>query len=208
MTVREVMEEVLADKKFYEASGGGITLSGGEPALSKEFSLRILEQCKRNDIHTAVETCGECPWSALEALLPVTDLIMMDIKHFAADKHRAATGQSNERILENARRLAFTNKPLVFRTPVVPSVNDSQEEIGQIASFVYDLIELRRKNNSKNETPASITYELLAFHKLASDKYPSLGLEYKAASVNPPSKDHMSKLAGEANRHGVEVCIR
>jgi pyruvate formate lyase activating enzyme len=204
MTVQQVMEEILADRKFYENSGGGVTLSGGEPALSKEFALKILQQCKLNDIHTAIETCGECPWTALEALLPVTDLVMMDIKHIADDKHRAATGQSNERILENARRLALTDKPIIFRTPVVPTVNDSNEEIGQIASFVRDLIELRRKNNST----AGISYELLAFHKLASDKYPSLGLEYKAAAVNPPTKEHMARLAEEVKRCGLEVSMR
>jgi pyruvate formate lyase activating enzyme len=208
MTVGQVMVEVLADLVFYKTSGGGVTLSGGEPALSKEFAREILEQCKLNGIHTAIETCGECPWTALEALLPVTDLIMMDIKHLTREKHQAATGQSNERILENARRLALSGKPIIFRTPIVPTVNDSREEIGQIALFVHDLIELRQKNNPPGNHPADITYELLAFHKLASDKYPSLGLEYKAAAINPPTKEQMATLAEEVKRCGLAVTVR
>jgi pyruvate formate lyase activating enzyme len=208
MTVGQVMMEILADNVFYKTSGGGVTLSGGEPAMSKEFAREILEQCKLNGIHTAIETCGDCPWTALETLVPVTDLIMMDIKHIAAEKHRAATGQSNERIFENAQRLALTDKPIIFRTPVVPTVNDSEDEIGQIASFVRDLIELRRKNNPTKNQPASITYELLAFHKLASDKYPSLGLEYKAAAVNPLTKEQMATLAEAVKRCGLAVSIR
>ncbi len=99
------MEEVLTDRTFYEISGGGVTLSGGEPSLSKDFAREVLEQCKLNGLHTAIETCGECPWTALEALLPVTDLVMMDIKHIAADKHKAATGKSNERVLETRGNL-------------------------------------------------------------------------------------------------------
>jgi pyruvate formate lyase activating enzyme len=208
MTVQEVMVEVLADRTFYEVSGGGVTLSGGEPAMSKEFALKVLERCRLDGIHTAIETCGECPWTALEALLPFTDLIMMDIKLIAADKHMEATGQSNERILENARRLALTGKPVIFRTPVVPTVNDSLEEIAQIASFIRDLIELRTKTIPAENHDPHITYELLAFHKLASDKYPSLGLEYRAAAVNPPTREHMVKLAEEAKRHGIEAWIR
>jgi pyruvate formate lyase activating enzyme len=206
MTVGQVMAEILADKPFYESSGGGVTLSGGEPALNKDFAREILEQCKHHHLHTAIETCGEVPWTSLEMLLPFTDLIMMDIKHLDDGKHRLATGQSNERILSNARRLAATGKPIVFRTPVVPSVNDSEEEILQIAAFVRELIESGSSSGQKGN--GTIRYELLAFHKLAADKYPSLGLEYKAHDIEPPTKEHMAFLLNAARSGGIDVSMR
>ena len=206
MTVREVMDEILSDKPFYESSGGGVTLSGGEPALSKDFAREILEQCKNHQLHTAIETCGEVPWESLEALLPFTDLIMMDIKHFDSGKHQLATGQQNDRILSNARQLALSGKTIVFRTPVVPSVNDKEEEIMQIATFVRGLIELR--NRSHQNGTGDITFELLAFHKLAAGKYPSLGLDYKARDVEPPTKERMTVLLEAARRSGIDASMR
>lgn len=208
MTVGQVMEEVLPDKPFYESSGGGVTLSGGEPALSTDFAREILKECRSNQIHTAVETCGEAPWKSIESLLPFTDLVMMDLKHISRAKHEAATGQANERILDNARRLAMTDMPLLFRTPVVPSVNDTDDEIGQIASFVCGLIDLRKTARKDNNGPADIKYELLAFHKLATDKYTSLGLEYKAAAITPPSKEKMAVLLESVKRHGLDAGSR
>lgn len=208
MTVDRVMEEIVRDSPFYENSGGGVTLSGGEPSLSTDFAFAILEQCKRLGLHTAIETCGECPWEFLERLLPVTDLLMVDIKHMASDNHRSATGKSNERILENARRLALTRKPLLFRTPVIPTVNDTDEAIGEIASFVRSLIDLRNGTGRWGEKPPGITYQLLGFHKLAGDKYRSLGMEYAAAAIHPPSRDRMQGLADCAVRCGVETTFR
>jgi pyruvate formate lyase activating enzyme len=208
MTVGQVMEEVLRDKSFYEISSGGVTLSGGEPALDTDFSREILQQCKHHGLHTAIETCGEYPWASLESLLPVTDLIMMDIKLMSPDGHRKATGHANDRILANARRLALTGKPMVFRTPVVPTVNDSENAIGEIARFVAGLIALRRRNGGAMEGGAGIRYELLAFHNLASDKYRSMDREYNAATLRPPTNETMSLLLDVARRHGVETLVR
>ena len=208
MTVDQVMEEVLPDRAFYETSGGGVTLSGGEPSLCGAFGRELLEQCRNQGLHTAIETSGECPWSSLENLLPVTDLIMMDIKHMARDKHRTATGKSNDRILDNAHRLALTDKPIIFRTPVVPTVNDSEEEIRQITSFVRNLMNLRNGKSNAGHGSATISYELLTFHRLASDKYSSLGLEYKAATMHTPTRERMLGLVAVAKRHGIEARIR
>jgi pyruvate formate lyase activating enzyme len=208
MNVERVMEEVLRDTPFYERSGGGVTLSGGEPSLSTEFAFAILEQCTNLHLHTAIETCGECPWEFLERLLPVTDLVMMDLKLIDPGPHREATGKSNERVLENARRLARTGKPMIFRTPLVPTVNDSPEAIGQIASFVRTLIDERAGNGSGNGDPAAISYELLAFHRLAADKYRSLGMEYRAESIHPPSREQMLKFVAVASSYGVPTTFR
>ena len=206
MSVERVMEEVMRDEVFYRNSGGGITLSGGEPSLNHAFSFEILQQCKNHNLHTAIETCGECPWESLEALLPVTDLIMMDIKQLGMDKHREATGRTNERIIANARRLALSDKPLVFRTPVVPTVNDTADDIGQIAAFLQSLRELRKEQANGRGSPG-ISYELLAFHRLASDKYRYLGLENRALTLQPPTRQQMHVLAEVTRKYGIEATV-
>ncbi len=200
MSAERVMEEVLRDAPFYAASGGGVTVSGGEPALNPSFTSKILALSREAGLHTAIETCGECPWESLEALLPLTDLVLMDIKVMDADRHRAVTGRSNERILENARRLMLTDRPVVFRTPVVPTVNDTAAEIGRIAEFLGGL--------KKARTGAAVSYELLTFHRLASDKYKSLGLEYGAAGLEPPSRARMLALAEAAEKSGMRASVR
>jgi pyruvate formate lyase activating enzyme len=200
MSIEEVMEEVLRDRPFYESSEGGVTLTGGEPSLQNEFTRGILARCKEKGIHTAFETCGETSWPTLEALLPLTDLVMMDIKLITPEKHQEATGRSNERILENARNLAQTTKPLIFRTPIIPTVNDSEEEFGKILTFIKDLINLHAGTR--------ISYELLPFHRLATDKYTGLGLEYAAATLAPPLNDRMRELADIAERAGINVRTR
>jgi len=205
MSVAEVMEEVLPDRPFYELSGGGVTLSGGEPVLGREFARDLLRQCRAQGLHTAVETCGEVPWSALEALLPYTDLFMMDLKVIDPAKHRAATRQTNERILDNARRLAATRIPIVFRTPVVPTVNDTPEDIRAIAAFVR---QLRDQRQERTAADAAITYEIMPFHRLAAGKYASLGLDYPAAALEPPSPSNMAALAEVARQQGIATLNR
>ena len=205
MTADAVMEEILRDRMFYETSKGGVTLSGGEPVLQSQFASEILKRCKEEELHTAIETCGNYQWQDLESLLPVTDLIMMDMKLIDPIKHKSACGDSNERILANAQRLALTNKPIIFRTPIVPNVNDTYEDVGAIVKFVRNLVELRARHNNGQGEHAEIQFELLPFHRLASDKYRSLGMEYRARNLEPPSKAKMHELAKIAEIHGIEV---
>ena len=194
MTVDEVVEEVLRDKIFYELSNGGVTLSGGDPVVQHDFSRAILERCKGEGLHTAIEMAANCQWDDLTSLLQVTDLVMMDIKHLDPDKHREVTGVSNERILDNARRLEQTEKPFIIRVPVVPTVNDTPEEIGAIAQYVRAFKNLQY-------------LELLPFHRLGESKYHSLGLNYRGSHLETPTKEKMSELAAEARRYGIEVHV-
>ena len=106
MSVDEVLSEVLKDVRFYENSGGGVTLSGGEPFAQPDFALEIPKRCKYEGLHTAVETCGYVPWPTIEKVLGYIDLVLFDIKHIDMEKHRTGTGLPNELILENARRIA------------------------------------------------------------------------------------------------------
>ncbi len=207
MTAEAVVEEVLRDRAFYENSGGGVTLSGGEPALQVEFSREILERCRAAGVPTAIETAANVPWESLEALLPFTDLVMMDIKHMDSAKHHDAVGAPNTLLLENAHRLAETDKPILFRIPVIPTVNDTPEEVDDIAAFVRELRDLRAAQHNANwhNSPASseptpITLELLAFHRMAGDKYNSLGWNYRAADLIPPTKEYMAMLTSAAQR--------
>ncbi len=192
VTPSEVVAEALLDRDFYATSGGGVTLSGGEPLLQPGFTLAVLAALRAEEIHTALETTTYCAWETIEAALPITNLFMVDLKHLDSAKHQAATGVSNDRILANTRRLAQSGAQILFRTPVVPGVNDTVEEISAIAQYVRELGALRADRG------AGLALELLPFHHLASDKYTSLGMEYRAAGLVPPNKEHMAELNAAA----------
>jgi pyruvate formate lyase activating enzyme len=128
--------------------------------------------------------------------------VMMDIKHMDSIKHREATGVSNNRILDNARLLAKTDKPILFHTPIIPTFNDTPSEIAEIAKFIHSLMELRVTNKG---IQADISWVLLPFHRLATDKYKSLGLEYKAYELTAPSREKMNQLISVAQEYGVNV---
>jgi pyruvate formate lyase activating enzyme len=199
MTASQVLADVLQDQAFFQSSGGGVTLSGGEPMLQPEFTLAILRGCRAAGLHTAVETTTHTRWEYLEAALPLVDLFMIDIKHLDPEKHKQATGVSNVLILENIRRLSATGKPILFRVPVVPTVNDSAAEIQAIARFVRELMAARADGG------AGLSLELLPFHRLATDKYTSLGLDYRAAHLQAPDKASMQLLEAAARAAGATV---
>jgi len=153
-------------------------------------------------------TTGTCTVSAGEVNYVGAGTCTLQASVGAGTNHLAATGRSNDRILANARNLALSDKPLLFRTPVVPTVNDSPEDIKEIASFVKGLIDLRKACGTGMDGGANITYELLSFHRLSSDKYRSLGLGYKASSLNSPPKEQMQMLADVAGSLGIAVRVR
>lgn len=156
MTPQEVVETVLLDAPYYGAEGG-VTVTGGEPSVQAEFAAAVLEACREKGIHTAVETNLFAPWAVLTPMLEQVEFLMADLKLFCSEAHQRWTGAGNEQIKENLLRLKEWNTPLVLRTPVVPGVNDSQEELGQIAAFTAQLPNLRY-------------YELLPYHSLGLSK--------------------------------------
>jgi pyruvate formate lyase activating enzyme len=191
-TVDEVVEEVLRDLPFYETSQGGVTLSGGEPLLQLEFAIAVLARCREAGLHTAIETAANWPWERLAAILPVTDLVMMDVKLMDEARHREATGVSNRRVLENATRLGTEASELIVRTPIVPGVNDNPEDVRAVAAFAAQL-------------PNLLYYELLPFHPMASGKYASLDMDYRARDLKTPDKEQIEALAEVAREAGIEV---
>ena len=179
MTVAEVMREVVKDLKFYENSGGGVTLSGGEPLAQPDFARQFLKECKQSDLHTTLDTCGYAPWSEIEKLLDYVDLVYFDIKHLNAAKHDEATGQDNRLILENARKIA-KRKPMRIRIPLIPGFNDSVEVVGEIAAFV------------RNELNG-LDIDLLPYNRMGEVKYDFL--DKKTISPLPTqADDHLRTL--------------
>jgi pyruvate formate lyase activating enzyme len=202
MSPAEVFQEILKDRDYYASSAGGVTLSGGEPVLQPEFSGEVLALCKQAGLHTAIETAGNVPWKDLQALLPVVDLILMDLKQMDSARHRAAVGVSNERLLKNAQNLAAQSAiPIQFRIPVIPGVNDSPADVAATASFVRGLAGARAAAGN----PGKITLDLLPFHRLAGDKYRSLDQDHRASSLTPPSKEKMEELVHIVRAHGIEI---
>lgn len=194
VTVNQVMEEIVKDMPYYKRSGGGITLSGGECLCQPEFSAALLAAAKDYGLNTAIESTGCMVFEKIEMLLPYLDLYLMDIKHTNSEKHKAFTGRSNELILENARRIAEKAKKLIIRVPVVPTFNDTEEEILGIAKFASTL-------------PGVEEIHLLPYHRLGQDKYEGTGREYTLKEIVPPTEEHMQKLLKVAESTGLRAQI-
>ncbi len=184
----EILKEVLKDEQMYRISGGGLTLSGGEPLLQASRCRLLLEAVKSRGIHTLIETAGNVRWQCLEEVLPYTDSIFMDLKHLDEKMHRIYCGCSNQTILENIRRLAKENVDLTVRTPVIPEVNDSEEDIRSMAGF------LRECGVKK--------YELLTFHTLGANKYTALGERYVWKNKEMLTREKMESLRRAAWEEG------
>lgn len=188
--VAEVMAEVARDVPFYRRSGGGLTVSGGEPVAQPKFTAALLAECHRLGISTAVETCGHAPWETLAAIALHLDEVLYDLKHMDPVEHRRLTGVSNELILENLRRLAGTAVEVIVRVPVVTGCNDSESNLAAVADFVAALDGKRR-------------VELLPYHGYGTPKYQRIGRSYSLAGVEPPGAARLQELAGIVRARGV-----
>jgi len=186
MTLDEVMREVVKDRSYYRTSGGGVTLSGGEPLAQPRFALKILEQCYQNNIHTAIETAGYVPWADLEAVLPYTDLIIYDVKHWEENAHRRMTGKSNRRILQNLKRLSESDREILIRVPLIPSFNTDSETLTEIAKLLAD-IRIKRVS-------------FLPFHQFGKSKYHRLSRKYTYEHHPNLLSFHQSPTLEEAKR--------
>ncbi len=169
ITVDEVMAEVMRSAPFFIRSGGGVTVSGGEPTLQWEFLNGILIKCRQKCVPTAIETCGYLrDREVLKKLLPNIDLFLYDIKCIDEEKHRCYTGVSNDIILDNARFISSNRKDMIIRVPVIPGFNDSREEMTRIVEFFSEL-------------DSAIEINLLPYHELGKSKYAALDMDYPHA---------------------------
>jgi pyruvate formate lyase activating enzyme len=194
MTPDEVLKEVLRDEPFYRKSGGGVTFSGGEPFEQGVFLSATAELCKRNFVHTAVETCGAVRWSVIESALPFIDLFLFDIKEMDPRKHEEFTGVPNELVLGNFGRLLGTGKDVVVRVPLIPGYNDREDNIEALVNL------LRAR-------AAGIGVDLLPYHRLGKTKYERLGERYTLDSIEPPSREYMEALKERFERAGFRVSV-
>ncbi len=191
ITVGEIIETVKRDMPYYKRSGGGLTLSGGECLCQIRFTEALLRESKENGINTAIETTANAEYSVIEKILPYVDTVLMDIKHMNADKHKEFTSASNELILENARKIAENARELIIRVPVIPTFNETEDEIREIAEFAKSLKGVKRLH-------------LLPYHNLGADKYAGLNREYPMGDIKPPSREHMEGLLEIVKNTGLD----
>ncbi|KJS19552.1 MAG: pyruvate formate lyase-activating protein [Clostridiaceae bacterium BRH_c20a] len=189
ISVREVVDSVCESNIFYRRSGGGITVSGGEPLLQAEFTYDLLKECHRLGISTAIETSGYALWGDVERVCKYVDLIFYDIKSLNSNKHSAFTGVPNELILENLLRISksFPEIPIIVRTPVIPGFNHTEDDIRSIVEFISSINSLKQ-------------YELLNYHNFGEAKYRQLGREYLMAGIKPLDKEYFEELQ---NRYSI-----
>lgn len=196
VTVKELLDIVEKDRPYYRRSGGGLTLSGGECLFQPEFAKALLRGAKERGINTAIESTAGISYDKIKELLPYIDYFLMDIKHLSSNKHKEFTRIDNTLMLENAMKIAKSGETnLTIRVPVVPTFNDTKEEIAAIALFASKL-------------PGVKALHLLPYHRLGQDKYCGLGREYGMLHIIPPTKEHMEILREVAqSTSGLEVQI-
>ncbi len=195
VTVKEVMDVVVQDMPYYRRSGGGLTLSGGECLTQPDFASALL-RCAKEDygLSTAIESTACAKYETIQKLLPYLDWYLMDIKHINPEKHKAFTTRSNELILENAKKLARDAKNLVVRVPVIPTFNDEESEILDIARFAKSLGTVEQMH-------------LLPYHRLGYDKYVGLDRDYPMGDLKTPTAEKMARLKEVAESVGINVMI-
>lgn len=188
-TLPELMKIIAEDKSYYERTGGGVTLNGGEVMLQWEFARLLLMACRDSHVNTCVETALHCPREHMEAVLEYTDLVITDIKHMDTQAHKRLTGAGNELILGNIKRVVDMGKKLVIRTPVVPGYNGDDENIRMTGEFIRDAL-----------GGAIVQFQLLPYRKMGTEKYESLNLPYPMGGYTPPDRseweENLTRLAG------------
>lgn len=194
MTVADVLRQIERDEPFYDESGGGVTVSGGEPLYQGEFVRALLAACQARGLHTTLDTSGHAPTDVALAVARHADLVLFDLKHADDERHRAGTGVGNALILENLRRLSAAGAHLVVRVPLVPGFNDGPDELARTAALVAALRPVPR-------------VELLAFHEQAEEKHRRFGLPYAFAGARTQDPTALAACRAPFARAGVAATI-
>jgi len=190
-----VMDEILRDRDLYAATGGGVTFSGGEPFLQPALLGELLRSCRDHGIPTAVESAACVPFTVIEPLLPLIDTLFCDVKSMDSQKHKAATGQPNDLILQTVTAAAANVKELIIRTPIIPGFNDTISDVGAIAAFVAAL------------PGGPHHFELLPYRGICDAKYTALGIPFEAAGLSTPTDETMQSLCAAARQRGVDCTV-
>jgi pyruvate formate lyase activating enzyme len=196
MTVPEVMKRILKERIFFEQSGGGVTLSGGEPLSQPEFAMALLRECKRNDLHTAIDTSGFTSPAVLMETTPFTDLFLYDVKVMDPEKHKKYTGVDNEIILSNLSKLVQSGADVWARMPFIPTVNTDEMNLRAVGKLL-----------SSFPGGGVKQLNLLPYHSAAEDKHGRWGMEYKLKEILPPTEQSLRNAAAVIENFGVNVLI-
>jgi pyruvate formate lyase activating enzyme len=194
-TVEELTEKLVRDKPFYDQSGGGVTISGGEALSQPEFTVALLKSLKEKGIHTALDTTGFSSTKNIDAVLPYTDLFLYDLKHMRSDQHKQVIGVPNEIIIENAKRIADAGGKIQVRIPVVPRFNDSEENIRETGEFCKSLGD------------AVTVIQLLPYHNLGVMKHQRISNNKKVAQAPVPSDEKIQSLKNILEEMGLKVTV-
>jgi len=194
MTADQVAAEIKKDIIFYDQSGGGVTFSGGEPLAQPDFLLALLELCRKNSIHTAVDTTCYAQPEVVDAVAEKTDLFLCDVKHVDSELHERFTGADNILIFENIRRLAEAGKEIIIRIPIIPGYNDSMQNIDATARFAASLPGLKR-------------IDILPYNRGGTEKASRLAAGINIIQTEKPDNRKMSAIARQIARHGIEATI-
>jgi pyruvate formate lyase activating enzyme len=194
MTVAEVMIDIERDVVFFDQSNGGVTFSGGEPLFQPDFLGSLLRACKEREIHTAVDTCGFVTWKTLESIRPFVDLFLYDLKLMDSAQHQRFTGVPNELILKNLEMLSRAGHNIILRIPIVPGINDDDENMRRIGSYVSDTLSLNR-------------VDILPYHHTAAHKYERLMKGYELNETRPPTDGKMNHVVEILQGFGLQVRI-
>ncbi len=183
VSVRELMELIEKDRIFYRNSEGGVTIGGGEPTMQPLFVEELLRECKKRNIHTAIETCGYGNWSKIQGIFDYTDQVFFDLKMMDYKEHERLTGCTNKLILQNAENVAKRNLKITFRIPLIPGYNDKEHNVRETGEFVKKLSDYNDK----------LSVEILPYHDLGKDKYQWLGMECKLRDIKKIESERVEK---------------
>jgi pyruvate formate lyase activating enzyme len=194
-TVQKVITELKKESIQFRRSGGGVTLSGGEVLMQPKFAIELLKACRAQGWHTAIETAGHASEDTIDKLIPLVDLVFLDIKHLDDEKHKKYIHVSNERIIENAKKISTLDTELIIRVPVIPGFNCDKSSISDIAKFAKSLDGVKH-------------LDLLPYHKLGANKYENLGLGYTMGKeIKTPDEDTMNEFKKIVEGFGLECTI-
>ena len=191
-TVDSLMEVIRKDVPFFDTSGGGVTFSGGEPLMQAEFLLEMLKACGKEDIHRALDTTGYTDSDTLKRLAPHIDLFLFDLKFMDPKKHRHYTGVSNEQILKNLETLARHGSRVIIRIPLIPGINDDEDNINTMVSFIDHLPHIK-------------TVHILPYHDFQKRKYDKFSMNYTARDVKPPAPQRVESIGKQLADRGLSV---
>lgn len=192
-TPEEVLKMILKNKPYFNASGGGVTLSGGDPVFQSDFLVEFLQLCQEENIHTAVDTSLYTTKTVIDKISPFTDLFLISLKHFDDEIHKSLTGVSNKQILKNVKYLSDLKKKIWFRFLVLPGITDTKENLNALIKF------------AKNTNFELI--EILSYHTMGVEKWEKLNLKYELGNIKPPTHEELIKIKDLLEKEKIKVLL-